>query len=251
MRRLARIAGTLMIIGGLGCLAWVVTVWQWQDPLTAVTHALDQRRLEDIFEERLEGFDSRRPARPEQPEQPADDGEAPVEPVAPAPSPAELRRTIRADAQAWRKASKQGDPIARLRLPTLDVNEIVVNGTDNSTLKEGPGRYLGSAMPGENELIYIAGHRTTYGAPFSRIDKLDRGDPVVMELPYGSFRYRITGHRIVDDNDLSVLESKGVEQLALQACHPRFFASQRYIAYAELVSVTPPGGEPTNLAASG
>jgi sortase A len=244
MRRLARIVGTLMIIGGLVCLAWVVTVWQWQDPLTAATHALDQRRLENSFEERLEDFESRRP------EQPEAEVEQPEAPVAPSPSPAELRRTIRADARAWRKASRQGDPIARLRLPTLDVSEIVVNGTESGTLKEGPGRYLGSSMPGENGLVYIAGHRTTYGAPFSRIDRLDRGDPVLVELPYGSFRYRVTGHRIVDDNDLSVLESQGFEQLALQACHPRFFASQRYIAYAELVSVTLPGSEPHEIVAA-
>jgi sortase A len=247
MRRLARIVGTLMVIGGVGCLAWMVTVWQWQDPITAATHALDQRRLENSFEERLEDFDSRRSTRPEQP--PAE-GEEPDLPAPPRPSPAELRRTIRADARAWRKASSRGDPIARLRLPTLDVSEIVVNGTDSSTLKEGPGRYLGTAMPGENELVYIAGHRTTYGAPFSRIDRLERGDPVLVELPYGSFRYRVTGHRIVDDNDLTVLESKGFEELALQACHPRFFASQRYIAYAELVSVTSPGGEPQEIEAA-
>jgi sortase A len=238
MRRLARIVGTLMIVGGLGCLAWVVTVWQWQDPLTAAAHALDQRRLESSFDDLLEDADSRRPPRQQDAGRPA---------VAPAPSPAELRKTLAAEARAWRKRAKRGDPIARLRLPTLDVSEIVVNGTDSGTLKEGPGRYLGSAMPGENELVYIAGHRTTYGAPFSRIDRLGRGDPVLVELPYGTFRYRVTGHRIVDDNDLSVLKSKGFEQLALQACHPRFFASQRYIAYAELVSVTPPGGEPTEL----
>jgi sortase A len=237
MRRLARIVGTLMIVGGLACLAWVVTVWQWQDPLTAATHALDQRRLESSFEERLADADSRRPGR-QKPDVPV---------VATA---AELRRAISAEARAWRKSSRRGDPIARLRVPTLGVSEIVVNGTDSNTLKEGPGRYLGSAMPGEDELVYIAGHRTTYGAPFSRIDRLHKGDPVVVELPYGSFRYRITGHRIVDDNELSVLESKGFEQLALQACHPRFFASQRYIAYAVLVSVTPPGGEPQELAAA-
>jgi sortase A len=234
MRRLARIVGLLMIVGGVACLAWVVTVWQWQDPLTAATHALDQRRLESSFEERLDDADSRRPG-----------AQRPAVPVA--ATAAELRRALLAAAAAWRKSSRRGDPIARLRLPTLDVSEIVVNGTDSSTLREGPGRYLGSAMPGEGELIYIAGHRTTYGAPFSRIDRLRKGDPVVVELPYGSFRYRITGHRIVDDNELSVLESKGFEQLALQACHPRFFASHRYIAYAELVSVTPPGGEPQEL----
>lgn len=243
MRRLARIVGTLMIAGGLLCLAWVVTVWQWQDPVTAVTHALDQRRLQNDFEELLEDADSRRPPHAKGEGEPA---EAP-----PKPSAAELRQAIAAEARAWRKRSQRGDPIARLTLPTLDVSEIVVNGTDSSTLKKGPGRYLGTAMPGENELVYIAGHRTTYGAPFSRIDHLRRGDPVLVELPYGSFRYRVTGHRIVDDNALSVLESRGFEQLALQACHPRFFASQRYIAYAELVSVTPPAGEPQELAAAG
>jgi sortase A len=245
MRRLARIVGTLMIVGGLACLAWVVTVWQWQDPLTAATHALDQRRLESNFEELLEDADTRRSAREPEVQEPGQ-----KEPEVPKPTPAELRRMLTAEARAWRKESRRGDPIARLSLPTLHVSEIVVNGTDSSTLKEGPGRYLGSAMPGEDELIYIAGHRTTYGAPFSRIDRLRRGDPVLVELPYGSFRYRVTGHRIVDDNELSVLESRGFEQLALQACHPRFFASQRYIAYAELVSVAPPGGEPQELTAA-
>jgi len=247
MRRLARIVGTLMIVGGLLCLAWVVTVWQWQDPLTYATHALDQRRLESNFEQLLEDADSRRP--PQQQRTAVDEED--VEPVEPPPrlTAAELRKSMAVEARAWRKRAQRGDPIARLSLPTLDVTEIVVNGTDSSTLKKGPGRYLGSAMPGENELVYIAGHRTTYGAPFSRIDHLRRGDPVFVELPYGSFRYRVTGHRIVDDNELSVLESDGFERLALQACHPRFFASQRWIAYAELVSVTPPGGEPQRLAA--
>ncbi len=238
MRRLARIFGMLLIVAGLTCLAWAGTVWQWQDPVTAATHALDQRRLENSFEELLADADSRRPGQ----QRPAVRGAATAN---------ELRHAISTEAGAWRKSSRRGDPVARLRLPTLGVSEIVVNGTDSKTLKRGPGRYLGSAMPGQNELVYIAGHRTTYGAPFSRIDRLRKGDPVVMELPYGSFRYRITGHRIVEEDEMSVLESKGFEQLALQACHPRFFASHRYIAYAELVSVTPPRGEPQELAASG
>ena len=63
-----------------------------------------------------------------------------------------------------------------------------------------------------------------------------------MELPYGTLEYAITGHRIVESTETSVLESKGLEQLALQACHPRFFASHRYIAYAKPVAVAPPGG---------
>ena len=96
-------------------------------------------------------------------------------------------------------------------------------------------------MPGEGELVYVAGHRTTYGAPFSHIDRLEKDDRVFVELPYGTFEYRITGHRIVTATELSVLKSQGTELLALQACHPRFFATQRYIAYAEPVSVVPAG----------
>jgi sortase A len=107
-------------------------------------------------------------------------------------------------------------------------------------------------MPGEGELVYIAGHRTTYGAPFARIDRMRKGDRLFLELPYGSFEYAVTGHRIVDARELSVLKSKGFEQVALQACHPRFFATQRYIVYAKPVGVTLPGSsEQTPLEALG
>jgi sortase A len=92
-------------------------------------------------------------------------------------------------------------------------------------------------MPGEGELVYVAGHLTTYGAPFSRIDRLKKGDRVFLELPYGTFEYAITGSRIVPSTETSVLKSKGFEQLALQACHPRFFASHRFIAYAKPIRV--------------
>jgi sortase A len=85
--------------------------------------------------------------------------------------------------------------------------------------------------------VYVAGHRTTYGAPFSDIDQLEPGDRISVELPYGSVDYRVTSRRIVDDNDVSVLESRGREELVLRACHPRFFASERYLVYARPVSM--------------
>lgn len=220
MRRLARIVGTLMVLAGVGCLAWAVAVWQWEDPFTAVVNELEQRELAQEYERRLDLRAADAAA--------ADAG----------PGELDLERVAR----AWRKSLGRGDAVAKLRIPALGVEEIVVNGTDAETLKKGPGRYLKSAVPGEGELVYVAGHRTTYGAPFSRIDRLKKGDRVIVELPYATFEYRITGHRIVDDNAVSVLESKGFEQLALQACHPRFFASQRYIAYAKPVEVTPARG---------
>jgi sortase A len=119
----------------------------------------------------------------------------------------------------------------------MGIDMVLVNGTDHDTLKKGPGRDLRSAMPGEGRLVYIAGHRTTYLAPFSHIDSLRNGDPVTLRMPYATFVYSVTGHRVVSANDLSVLKSPGHEVLELQACHPRFFATHRYIAYAKLVSV--------------
>jgi sortase A len=110
-------------------------------------------------------------------------------------------------------------------------------------LTKGPGRYIPSYVPGEGELIYVAGHRTTYGAPLARIDRLERGDEVRLEVPYGTFVYRVSGHVIVPADDLERLESSGREEVALQACHPRFFASERYIVYARPVSVKPRGGK--------
>ena len=229
MRRLARITGTLMVVAGVGALAWALAVWQWQDPFTAVLNELEQRELSTEFSQRLD-----------------EDG------AQLAVSGGELQASLTREARAWRKRSTRGDAVARLRIPSLGISEIVVNGTDHDSLKRGPGRYLGTAMPGEGELVYVAGHRTTYGAPFSRIDRLRKGDRVFLELPYGTFEYRVTGHRIVAATQTSVLRSKGYEQLALQACHPRFFASHRYIAYAKPVRVTPRGSDhATSIAALG
>src|SRR5215208_5763115 len=221
MRRFARILGTLLIVAGLGTLAWAVTVWQWQDPFTAAVNRLEQRELSRDLDRRFAGA-------------------APDESTAAASDPAEVRRRLAHAAARWRAESGRGAAVARLRISRLGLSAVVVNGTDHDTLKRGPGRYLGSAMPGEGQLVYIAGHRTTYGAPFSRIDRLRKGDRVTLELPYGTITYAITGHRIVAADDLSVLESKGHEQLILQACHPRFFASHRYLAFAKPLSVTPP-----------
>jgi LPXTG-site transpeptidase (sortase) family protein len=100
-------------------------------------------------------------------------------------------------------------------------------------------------------LIYIAGHRTTYLAPFAHIDSLRRGDSVTLELPYATFVYQITGHVIVPADDVARLKSRGYEQVALQACHPRFFATHRYIAYARPVRVIPRHGQPYSISTTG
>ena len=122
-------------------------------------------------------------------------------------------------------------------------------GTDHDSLTKGPGWDRSTFLPGESQLVYIAGHRTTYSAPFAHIDSLRPGDLVTIEVPYGTFTYAVRSHRVVPADDLSQLESHGREVVALQACHPRFFATHRYIAYARLLRVEPRGGKPYELVA--
>jgi len=218
--------GTLIVLAGLGLLAWSATVYLWKDPFTTAYTAWEQRRLEESFDRRAVTWRERYP---------------PTVDPAPAPGkPSDFRR----EARAYRRASQSGDAVARIEIPRLSLDVVVVNGTDADELRRGPGRHLETFMPGERELVYIAGHRTTYGAPFSDIDELEPGDRVMVELPYATFEYQVTGHRIVDQHELSVLRTQGREELALQACHPRFFASQRYIVYARPVRVT--ATEPTS-----
>jgi sortase A len=215
--------GTLLLVIGVGVLVWAGTVYFWKDPFTTAYTAYEQRQLASNLDEQ---FATWKPAPKKV-----------REPTAHKP----VIANVEAEARRYRLARHDGDAIARIRVPRLGINMVVVNGTEVADLRRGPGRHLESFMPGEHKLVYIAGHRTTYLAPFSHIDELRPGDKIYLELPYASFVYRVTGHRIVDDNDLSVLESHGHEELVLQACHPRFFASHRYLAYAQPVSVTPRG----------
>jgi sortase A len=221
MRRSVRIFGTVLIVAGVLTLAWAVVVWQWQDPFTALYTKWRQHQLAQQYEHRVRSFQAPTPS-------------AKV-------SIADERRTIAREAYRYRLDSKRGEAIGRIRVPRMGVNMILVNGTDHDTLKKGPGRDLRTHMPGENRLVYIAGHRTTYLAPFSHIDRMRPGDKVTLELPYGTFIYSVTHHRIVKSTDLSVLKSPPHELVELQACHPRFFASHRYIVYARLVRVEPRG----------
>ena len=211
---------TLIIVVGLGLLAWTGTVYVWKDPFTTAYTAFEQRRLESSLDKT---FDEWRPLTPANPRT-----QEPRPTKAPKPKPVNVRR----EARAFRTSVDEGDAVARLEIPRLDLDVVVVNGTDAGSLRRGPGRHLDTWMPGAGELVYIAGHRTTYGAPFSRIDELRRGDRIFVELPYATIEYRVTEERIVDQYELSVLESRGREELVLQACHPRFFASDRYLVYA-------------------
>jgi sortase A len=132
----------------------------------------------------------------------------------------------------------KGDAIARLKLPALDRSYYVVEGTDTDTLRKGPGHYPETPLPGEPGTAAIAGHRTTYGAPFRTIDKLKRGDPIVVEMRDGTFHYRVERVRIVDDSALWVTDKVGYNRLVLTACHPLYSATQRVVVFARFVRRT-------------
>jgi sortase A len=227
VRRPVRILGTVLIVAGSLILVWALVVWQWQDPFTALYTKWKQHELASQYDKRARGYPT----------------------TISGTTLAAERASIAREAKRYRAHSKRGQAIGRIRVPRMGVNMVLVNGTDHDTLKKGPGRDARTFMPGENRLVYIAGHRTTYLAPFSHIDRLRAGDRVTIEVPYGTFIYAVTRHRIVKSTDLSVLRSPRHELVELQACHPRFFASHRYIAYARLLRVEPRGAKPFEVEA--
>jgi sortase A len=221
--RWLRRLGTALIVVGVAVMAWSFVVWRWDDPFTSVYTRWQQGRLSDRYAVLVEKA-------------------VPRTVVPRTTSRAEAARRVEVAAGIFRSSSDEGDPIGRIIVPHLALNAVVVNGATTSSLRKGPGRDLRSYLPGQGKLVYIAGHRTTYAAPFSHIDRLLPGDRVTLDMPYGTFVYVVTGHTIVPADDLSALRSHGREVVALQACHPRFFATERYIVWARLVSFTPRRG---------
>jgi sortase A len=134
-----------------------------------------------------------------------------------------------------RREPLEGDSIARIVIPAIGISEYVVEGTDTGDLRKGPGHYPDTPLPGEQGTSAIAGHRTTYGAPFRNIDDLKPGQVIRIDMPDGTFVYRVERVKIVDDQDLSVLEPRGYRRLMLSACHPLYSAAERVIAFARQV----------------
>jgi sortase A len=128
-----------------------------------------------------------------------------------------------------------GDAIAKIELPAIHKTAYVVEGTDTGDLRKGPGHYPDTPLPGEHGTVAIAGHRTTYGAPFRHIDSLSKGDRVVVAMPDGTFVYRIYKTKVVDASALWVKRKVRFDQLILSACHPLHSAAQRIVVFARFV----------------
>jgi sortase A len=153
----------------------------------------------------------------------------------------ELRTEFRnPPVRVLRRKPLEGDAIAKLEMPTINKTTYVVQGTDMSTLRKGPGHYPETPLPGDRGTVAIAGHRTTYGAPFRNVDKLQRGDRITVAMPDGDFVYRVEQNRIVDNDATWVKRQVAHDRLVLTACHPLYSAAQRVAVFARFVRREPP-----------
>ncbi len=219
------------VLVGLGVLmvAWVgVTIW-WGDPITSLYTAYEQRGLSRKLDAMNRHWAERPPALAT-----ASSGKN-----VGADKAASLAALMRKRAEAFDRGLKDGTPIGRIVIPRLHLRMVVLEGTTESDLQEGPGHYDAASgeatgLPGMGKVIGVAGHRTTFLHPFRHIDDLKSGDNVYLEMPYGTFRYVVYFHKVVRSDDWSILRARPFEKLILSACHPLYSASHRWVVFGRL-----------------
>jgi sortase A len=130
----------------------------------------------------------------------------------------------------------ESTPVAVIAIPKINLNQVVIQGTNEGDLELGPGHYASTPLPGEAGNVGIAGHRTTWGRPFYSLDQLVAGDPIYLATSRGTFVYRVTSSQIVDPSDVGVLNPTTDATLTLTTCNPRYSAAQRLVVHATLAS---------------
>jgi len=146
--------------------------------------------------------------------------------------------------------AEDGDAVAEIRIPRIGLTKTVVEGVTTEQLKKGPGHYPGTPLPGQAGNASIAGHRTTYGAPFGEIDELEINDLIYVTTLQGSFVYRVIDQLIVSPKDVWVLDPSNDNHLTLTTCHPKYSARERLVVVAELIG-EPAESDQAQLAAPG
>ncbi|HEY2300626.1 MAG TPA: class E sortase [Acidimicrobiales bacterium] len=141
-------------------------------------------------------------------------------------------------------SSPTGEAIAHLQIPSIAVDKFVVDGTSITQLRKGPGHYTGTPLPGEPGNAAIAGHRTTYGAPFYRLNELKAGDDIFVTTTAGRFRYVVDTSSVVAPSDVSVLKPTTDNRLTLTTCNPRFSAATRLVVVSHLATTPTPAAAP-------
>src|SRR5215217_6972623 len=178
MKRGLRPLSTLLLVVGVLLAADAAITLLWKEPLSAIYAQVQQGKLDDGLA-KLEGTE---PSATDRKVLSHLDG---------------LDRKLAYAARALNRRTDDGQPLGRIRIRSIDLSAVVVAGTGSSSLRLGPGHYPGTPLPGARGTVAIAGHRTTYGAPFRKLDQLDRGDRVELLMPYGTFVYRVERRRIV------------------------------------------------------
>jgi sortase A len=129
---------------------------------------------------------------------------------------------------------QEGHAIGRITIDRIGLDTVVVQGTDTASLQKGPGHYKNTSLPGQAGTVAIAGHRTTYLAPFRHINDIRDGDEIRVEMPYAAFTYTVEKHEVVDPGDVGIIKPVGYPRLVLTACHPLYSAAQRWAIFAKL-----------------
>jgi sortase A len=221
--RAARWLAVLMILAGTLALADGVVTLLWQEPISALIAKLRQDRLSGDLRHVEQ-------ARPSFAERHALAGIA------------DQRRRIVYLAHSLERETGNGGPVGRIVIPRIGTSFVVVKGTDTSDLESGPGIYSDTSFPGGAGTTAIAGHRTTYLAPFRHIDALAPGNTIRLNMPYAHFTYTVVGHRVVSPYDVhAAVGSVGYSRLVLSACTPLFSAAKRLLVFARLTRIVPVG----------
>lgn len=219
-RRLATALSTLLIVAGLLMLADVVATLVWQEPVSAVVGTLRRAQTDTRFL----SYRSMPLTRSQRVSLQRLTGE-------------EARVAYLAHQQQLRVPN--GAAIGRLEIAELGASFDVVQGTNTGDLERGPGHYASTALPGEGQTVAIAGHRTTYLAPFRNLNELRRGDRIVLQMPYARFTYVVQGQRVVTPSAWWITRNVGYDRLVLSACNPLYSASQRIAVFARLQRMQP------------
>ncbi len=220
-RRLVRVAALVLIVSGLLMLADAAVTLLWQEPVSAAIGLIERGQIDRHWL-------SYRSA-------PLSAGERRI--VA---AIANQRKELAFLARREARGLRTGQAIGRLSIPSIGVGLLVVQGTDAASLQKGPGHYPSTALPGLGRTVAIAGHRTTFLAPFRHLDALKAGDRIVLDMPYGRFVYVVEDHRVVSPTAWWVTRNTGSDRLVLSACDPLFSAARRLVVFARLTRLPIP-----------
>ncbi|HTX31921.1 MAG TPA: class E sortase [Solirubrobacteraceae bacterium] len=220
-RRLIRGLALLLIVSGVLLLVDVAVTLVWQEPVTAGLGLIERTQINRHWlsyrSAPLSAVESRIVA-----------------------AIVNQRQELAFLARREQRGLRTGEAVGRLSIPSIGVSFLVVQGTDSTSLEKGPGHYPSTALPGLDRTVAIAGHRTTFLAPFRHLDALRAGEKIVLGMPYGRFVYTVQYHRVVSPTAWWITRNAGYDRLVLSACDPLFSASHRLVVFARLTRLPVP-----------